>query len=271
MVFSLIFAVALLGSLVVAERLAPRGPSLDAEDEFVKRYQEVIGPYARWLRAVVISGAGPHRRLPGHRPVEQLDPLREQRDPSTPPIPSSTATSPTTCSGCPSSSSWCTGPWSALVVVLLVTALSHYLNGGIRMQGSRAPGASRRQGPPVGHPRPVGPGQGDRLLPGPLQPRHLHQRVRPRGVVHRRACPTAGPGAADPGVAGRRRAADLQHPPPGLGPAHPRGGAVVPRGADGRDHLSGRRPGPQGQPGPELARGALHPAEHRRPPGRPTA
>ena len=53
-VFSLIFAAMLLASLLVAERLAPKGPTLDAEDEFVKRYREVVGPYARWLRAVVV-------------------------------------------------------------------------------------------------------------------------------------------------------------------------------------------------------------------------
>jgi len=54
LVFSAIFAVLLLVSLLVAERLAPKGPSMDAEDEFVKRYREVIGPYARWLRAAVV-------------------------------------------------------------------------------------------------------------------------------------------------------------------------------------------------------------------------
>src|SRR5664279_4185455 len=53
-VFGVIFAVLLLASLIVAERLAPKGPSLDAEDEFVKRYREVIGPYSRWLRAGVV-------------------------------------------------------------------------------------------------------------------------------------------------------------------------------------------------------------------------
>src|SRR5271165_4833081 len=53
-IFSALFAVLLLISLVVAERLAPRGPSVDSEDEFVKRYREVIGPYARWLRALVV-------------------------------------------------------------------------------------------------------------------------------------------------------------------------------------------------------------------------
>jgi len=35
--FGAIFAVLLLVSLIVAERLAPRGPSIDAEDEFVRR------------------------------------------------------------------------------------------------------------------------------------------------------------------------------------------------------------------------------------------
>ena len=53
-VFALIFAVMLMASLLVAERLAPKGPSLDAEDEFVKRYQELIGPYSRWLRLGVV-------------------------------------------------------------------------------------------------------------------------------------------------------------------------------------------------------------------------
>jgi uncharacterized membrane protein (UPF0182 family) len=37
--FSLIFAVMLTASLFVAERLAPKGPAIDAEDEFVKRYR----------------------------------------------------------------------------------------------------------------------------------------------------------------------------------------------------------------------------------------
>ena len=57
--FAVIFAVLLLASLLVAERLSPKGPSLDAEDEFVKRYREVIGPYAGRLR---IAPEGAHRR-----------------------------------------------------------------------------------------------------------------------------------------------------------------------------------------------------------------
>ena len=93
--FAVIFAVMLLASLMVAERLAPKGPSLDAEDEFVKRYQEVIGPYARWLRVGVVVGPLPHRRIPGHRPVEQLDPVPQQHAVRRHGSRSSTATSPT--------------------------------------------------------------------------------------------------------------------------------------------------------------------------------
>ena len=135
-VFSLIFAVALTASLLVAERLAPKGPSLDAEDEFVKRYQEVIGPYARWLRVVVITVLS---LIVGSQAVGQWNNwiLFENR-----------------------TSFGITDPqfhrdvsyyvfvlpfeqflvhWAlvTLVVVLLVTMLSHYLNGGIRLQGSR--------------------------------------------------------------------------------------------------------------------------------------
>ena len=134
--FSLIFAVLLTASLLVAERLAPRGPALDAEDEFVKRYREIIGPYSRWLRVVVIAGLS---LIVGSQAVGQWQNWILYRN-STP--------------------FHITDPqfhrdvsyyvfvlpfqqflvhWSlvALVVVLIVTALSHYLNGGIRLQGPR--------------------------------------------------------------------------------------------------------------------------------------
>ena len=47
----------------------------------------------------------------------------------------------------------------------------------------------------------------------------------------------------------------------------PRGGAVVPGRPHRRHHLPGRRPGAQGQPGPEHPRAPVHPAEHQRHPG----
>lgn len=134
--FAVIFAVLLLASLIVAERLAPKGPSLDAEDEFVRRYQEVIGPYSRWLRIGVVVVLS---LIVGSQAIGQwnnwilfrnstkfgvVDP-QFHRDVSyfvmTLPFEQFLV------------------HWAlvALFVVLLVTLLSHYLNGGIRMQGSR--------------------------------------------------------------------------------------------------------------------------------------
>jgi uncharacterized membrane protein (UPF0182 family) len=136
LVFSAIFAVLLLVSLIVAERLAPKGPSMDAEDEFVKRYREVIGPYARWLRAAVVivlsliigsQALGQWQNwilFRNSTPFNATDP-QFHRDVSyyvfTLPFQQFVI------------------HWTlvALVMVLLVTALSHYLNGGIRMQGPR--------------------------------------------------------------------------------------------------------------------------------------
>jgi uncharacterized membrane protein (UPF0182 family) len=134
--FSLIFAVMLTASLLVAERLVPKGPALDAEDEFVKRYRELIGPYARWLRVVVIAALS---LIVGSQAVGQWQNWLLFRN---------------------GTSFHTTDPqfhrdvsyyvftlpfqqflvhWAlvALVVVLVVTAISHYLNGGIRLQGPR--------------------------------------------------------------------------------------------------------------------------------------
>jgi uncharacterized membrane protein (UPF0182 family) len=135
-VFSAIFAMLLLVSLIVAERLAPKGPSMDAEDEFVKRYREVIGPYARWLRAGVVLVLS---LIVGSQALGQWQNWLLFRN-STP----FAATDPQFHRNI--SYFVFTLPfqqfvihWTlvALVVVLLVTTLSHYLNGGIRMQGRR--------------------------------------------------------------------------------------------------------------------------------------
>ncbi|MBV8464225.1 MAG: UPF0182 family protein [Acidimicrobiales bacterium] len=134
--FSLIFAAMLTASLLVAERLAPKGPAIDAEDEFVKRYREIIGPYARWLRVVVIVALS---LIVGSQAVGQWQNWLLYRN---------------------ATSFHMTDPqfhrdvsyyvftlpfqqflvhWAlvALVVVLVVTVVSHYLNGGIRLQGPR--------------------------------------------------------------------------------------------------------------------------------------
>ena len=136
LVFSAIFAVMLLVSLIVAERLAPKGPSIDAEDEFVKRYREVIGPYARWLRAAVVIVLS---LIIGSQALGQWQNWLLFRN-STP----FTATDPQFHRNVayfvftlPFQQFVIHWTLVALVMVLLVTTLSHYLNGGIRMQGPR--------------------------------------------------------------------------------------------------------------------------------------
>ena len=265
-IFAVIFAVLLLASLLVAERLAPKGPSLDAEDEFVKRYQEVIGPYARWLRVGVVVVLS---LIVGSQAIGQWNNWILFRNST--PFP---ATDPQFHRNVayfvftlPFEQFLVHWTLVALFVVLLVTAAQPLPERRDPDAGLAAPGAPGGQGPHLGHPRTAGPGQGGRLLPGPLQPRPLVQRLRPGRRLHRRARPAPGPRAAHPGVAGRGRPADLQHPSPGVGPAHPRGRPVVSGGADRRHHLSGRRPGAEGEPGPEHAGAALHPAQHRCHPG----
>jgi len=136
LVFSAIFAAMLLVSLVVAERLAPKGPSVDVEDEFVKRYREVIGPYARWLRAAVVVVLS---LIVGSQAIGQWQNWILFRN-GTP----FAATDPQFHRNVayfvftlPFQQFVIHWTLVALIMVLLVTTLSHYLNGGIRMQGPR--------------------------------------------------------------------------------------------------------------------------------------
>ena len=135
-VFAVIFAVLLLASLLVAERLAPKGPSLDAEDEFVKRYQEIIGPYSRWLRVALVVVLS---LIVGSQAIGQWNSWILFRNST-----QFTATDPQFHRNVayfvftlPFEQFLVHWALVALVVVLLVTLLSHYLNGGIRVQGSR--------------------------------------------------------------------------------------------------------------------------------------
>ncbi len=134
--FAVIFAVLLLASLIVAERLAPKGPTLDAEDEFVKRYQEVIGPYARWLRAGVVVVLS---LIVGSQAIGQwnnwiLFRHRTAFDATDPEFHRNVSYFVMTL---PFEQFLVHWTLVALFLVLVVTVLSHYLNGGIRMQGSR--------------------------------------------------------------------------------------------------------------------------------------
>ena len=134
--FAVIFAILLMASLLVAERLAPKGPTLDAEDEFVKRYQEVIGPYARWLRAGVVVVLS---LIVGSQAIGQWNNWILFRhstpfDATDPQFHRNVAYFVMTL---PFEQFLVHWALVALFLVLLATLLSHYLNGGIRMQGSR--------------------------------------------------------------------------------------------------------------------------------------
>ncbi len=135
-VFGLVFAALLLTSLIVAERLVPRVPTLDAEDEFVRRYQELVGPYTRWIRIVVVVVLS---LIVGAQAIGQWNNWILFQD-GTP----FNATDPQFHRNVgyfvftlPFEQFLVHWALVALIVVLVVTVLSHYLNGGIRLQGAR--------------------------------------------------------------------------------------------------------------------------------------
>ncbi len=133
--FTLLFFVVCYVNLVIAERLAPL-PDLGPDDELLVRYRELVGPRRRLVRAVItallalIAGVGASSRW------EQWmlfisggsfgtdDPLHH-RD-----------------AGfyvfdLPFLSFLVDWAFASFVIVLLVTTVAHYLNGGIRLQGPR--------------------------------------------------------------------------------------------------------------------------------------
>jgi uncharacterized protein len=133
LVFTVAFFVIMYSSLLIADRVAPRYRSGGSEDEFIERYQRAIGPYAGRIRIGVsiffalIAGVGvssqwqqwilfrnrvdfgiedPQYGLDIGFYVFQLPFLQFIVD-------------------------WL---FAGLVIVLIVTAIAHYLNGGIRLQ-----------------------------------------------------------------------------------------------------------------------------------------
>jgi len=133
LVFTVVFFVIMLASLTIADRLAPKYRSMGPEDELVERYQQFVTPYQGRIRVGVslffalIAGVGvssqwqewvlftnrvdfgvkdPQFNQDIGFYVFQLPFLRFIAD-------------------------WL---FAGLVIVLLVTAVAHYLNGGIRFQ-----------------------------------------------------------------------------------------------------------------------------------------
>jgi Uncharacterized conserved protein len=132
-VFTALFFVLMLLSLSIAERLAPRTRALGPEDEMLARYQQTVGPYAGRIRIAIAavfallaggSVAGEWQRwiLFTHSQSFGIkDPQFHQdigfyvfR------LPFLTFLF-----------DWL---FAGLIIVLIVTAIAHYLNGGIRLQ-----------------------------------------------------------------------------------------------------------------------------------------
>ncbi len=132
-VFSVLFFVLMLLSLSIADRLAPRTRALGPEDEMLARYQQSVGPYAGRIRIVIAavfallaggSVAGEWQRWILFTHAQSFgikDPQFHQdigfyvfR------LPFLTFLF-----------DWL---FAGLIIVLIITAIAHYLNGGIRLQ-----------------------------------------------------------------------------------------------------------------------------------------
>ena len=108
-------------------RWVPRTSSSRATSRSPVRY---TGAHPR-RRVAVLRADRRHRRVVA---VAAVDPVHAPRRASAQATRSSTRTSASTSSSCRSSSSSSSGCSPALVIVLIVTAVAHYLNGGIRFQ-----------------------------------------------------------------------------------------------------------------------------------------
>ncbi len=134
-VFSLVFFLVLWVNLVIADRIGPRFRPPGAEEEVIERYHELVGNRTGLVRIVVaagfalIAGAGVSSRwndwilFNNARPFNDVDPLLN------------------TDIGfyvfrLPFLTFVVDWAFASLVIIAVVTAVAHYLNGGIRFQGT---------------------------------------------------------------------------------------------------------------------------------------
>jgi uncharacterized protein len=133
LVFTVVFFVIMFVNLVIADRLAPKYRAMGPEDELIARYQQVAGPYAMRIRIGVslffalIAGIGVSSQwkqwvlFTHYESFDRVDPQFHKNVgfyvfqlPFLKFI-----------------AEWL---FAGLVIVLIVTAVEHYLNGGIRFQ-----------------------------------------------------------------------------------------------------------------------------------------
>ncbi|HEU5306487.1 MAG TPA: UPF0182 family protein [Acidimicrobiia bacterium] len=133
LVFTVVFFVIMFVNLVIADRLAPKYRAMGPEDELIARYQQVAGPYTMRIRIGVslffalIAGIGVSSQwkqwilFTHYQSFHRVDPQFHKdigfyvfQLPFLKFI-----------------AEWL---FAGLVIVLIVTAVEHYLNGGIRFQ-----------------------------------------------------------------------------------------------------------------------------------------
>ena len=153
--------------------------------------------------------------------------------------------------------------FAAFVIILIVTAVAYYLNGGIRLQVQHRRVSSQVKLhismllAVLALLKAVG------LLAGPLRADGLDPRRREGRHLHRRQRAAAGARAARHHLAPGRRAAHRQRVATGLAAAGHRGRPVGARRRGGRHDLPGVRPALPGAAGRVPSGAALHRAQHR--------
>ena len=167
-IFTLIFFVLCFVSLTVADRTAPTFRPAGPEDELLTRYHDFVEPPGVAGAGGGVAAVRPHRRGGRCRRSGAVDPVHPRPVASASRTPPSTPTWASTCSGCRSTRRSTQWLFAALIIILLITLVADYLNGGIRLQSPL-----QRVTPQVKAHLSVllaaaGPGQGGRLLAGPL-------------------------------------------------------------------------------------------------------
>jgi hypothetical protein len=134
-VFTVVFFLLILGNLIIADRLQPRFRPAGPEEELVERYRQFIGPYAGRVRVAVaaflavVAASGLTSQWNAWILFRHRVPFGGKGDPQ---FGADIGFYVFTLPFLRFIFEW---TFAALVIVLLVTAVAHYLNGGIRVQG----------------------------------------------------------------------------------------------------------------------------------------
>ena len=134
LIFSAVFFVLMLVNLIVADRVAPRYRGTGPEDEIIERYRGYVAPYAgrvRVARVAVLRDHHGQRRLARSGRTGSCSRTRPKFDIKDPQFHKDIGFYVFRLPFLQFAAGW---TFAALLVVLIVSAVFHYLNGGIRLQ-----------------------------------------------------------------------------------------------------------------------------------------